>query len=90
MYQRGKNVVSASSGVDDQIGPPCLGLVHERDHARDHGLTAIGTLDRAHLGGGNIYDTHERPLRLLLSRAAMTKNRAHFCGAYQGSSHRIV
>ncbi|WP_338305078.1 hypothetical protein, partial [Bradyrhizobium ottawaense] len=28
--------------------------------ALDHGLAAIGLLDRAHLGGGNIDDTHQR------------------------------
>jgi hypothetical protein len=69
--------------IDDQISPARLGFVHERKHARNDGLTALGTLNGAHLSSGDIDDTHGRAFPLLLSRAAMIKNRAHFCSAYQ-------
>ena len=46
--------------IDDQVGAFCFGFVHQRNHALDHGLAAVGFLDRAHLGGGNIDDTHQR------------------------------
>ena len=45
-------------GIDDQIGPARLGLVHQRNHARNDGLAALGALNGAHLGGGDIDDTH--------------------------------
>jgi hypothetical protein len=44
--------------IDDQISAPRLGFIHQRDHALDDGFAAIGFLDRAQLGGGNIDDAH--------------------------------
>ena len=44
--------------VDDQIGASRLGFIHQRDHALDDGFAAVGFLDRAQLGGGNIDDAH--------------------------------
>ena len=45
--------------IDDQISTLRLGFIHQRDHALDDGVAAVGFLDRAQLGGGNIDDAHK-------------------------------
>ena len=44
--------------IDDQVGARRLGFIHQRDHALDDGFAAIGPLDWAHLGGGDINSAH--------------------------------
>ena len=44
--------------IDDQVGAAGFGFIHQRDHALDDGFAAIGFLDRAHLGGGDIDNAH--------------------------------
>ena len=44
--------------IDDQIGAPGFRFIHQRDHAPDDRFAAVGFLDRAHLGGSDIDDTH--------------------------------
>ena len=44
--------------IDDQIGAPRLGFIHQDDHALDDSFTAVGLIDRAQLGGSNIDDAH--------------------------------
>src|SRR6202048_655942 len=46
--------------IDDQVGAPGFGVIHQRDHALHDGLAAIGFLDGAHLGGGDIDNAHEK------------------------------
>ena len=40
-------------GIDDEVGALGLGLLHQVEHARHHGLARVGLLDGAQLGGGN-------------------------------------
>ena len=37
-------------GIDDEVGALGLGLVHQVEHARHHGLTRVGLLDRRRAG----------------------------------------
>ena len=51
-YQRGKKVVSASSGKTTTSAPRRCASLHQPDHAADGDLAALGALDGAELGGG--------------------------------------
>jgi len=63
--------------INDQIRPAPFCLVHQGEHARDNGFPAFGSLDRAHLSGGNLDNTHGRTFSLLSLRAELAKNGAN-------------
>src|SRR6202040_1968514 len=44
--------------INDQVCASGLGLVHQSEHALDDDFPAIGTLDRPHLSGRDIDDSH--------------------------------
>ena len=44
--------------INDQICSARLGLVHQSEHAADDSFATVGPLDRTHLSGGDIDDTH--------------------------------
>jgi hypothetical protein len=45
-------------GINDEVRPFLLRLVHEVDHAADHDLAAVVPLDRPELGGGDADVAH--------------------------------
>ena len=53
MYQRGKNVVSASSVNTTKFTPCRVRLIEQVAQALHHGLARLGLLDGARLGGGD-------------------------------------
>jgi hypothetical protein len=52
-HQRGKKVVSASSGKTTRSQPRACAWRSSREHARDHLAAGVGALDRAELGGAD-------------------------------------
>jgi hypothetical protein len=44
--------------INDQVCSGSPGLVHQSEHALDDDLPAIGTLDRPHLSGCDVDDSH--------------------------------
>ena len=44
-------------GIDDEVRPFGLRLIHQVEHARHHGLARLGLLDSAELGGGDSDNT---------------------------------
>ena len=56
MYQRGKNVVSASSVNTTKFDALRVRLIEQVGQALHHGLARLGLLDRARLGGGDAED----------------------------------
>ena len=53
MYQRGKNVVSASSVNTTKFTPLRVRLIEQVAEALHDGLARLGFLDGARLGGGD-------------------------------------
>ena len=58
MYQRGKNVVSASSVNTTKFTLLGVRLIEQVAEALHHGLTRLGFLDGARLGGGDAQTRH--------------------------------
>ena len=54
--------------IDDEIA--ALGLPHQLEHARDHGLARVGLLDRAELGGGDLDIARHLPPQSSFTRPA--------------------
>jgi hypothetical protein len=53
-------------GEHDEIAFLLCRLVEQRDHARNHGLAALGLLDRSALGGGDAEDAgHDINVRVM-------------------------
>ena len=53
IHQRGKKVVSASSGIDDEGAAGLPRLLQQGEHPRHDLLPRVGLLVRAHLGGAH-------------------------------------
>ena len=90
-------------GVDDEVAVLRLGLVEQIDHPPDHGLPAVGLLDRAALGGRHAQDAAQgflplawtvchamRPSMTRSAAAASTIGMAVMCFAGPDLALRIV